>query len=311
MRKLAWLLVGLALVGCNNTEELEKKVGELEKSLEAEKDERTDLAKKVETLTTELATVRDTANKVDEIVKSQKRTMDVIVSRSTLANTPTKREPDKAKTYSVPIDGAPIDGPLDAKVTLVWAYEYQCPYCERSRTAIADVRKKYGNDLRVVYKQFVVHSTTAMASALAACAAGKQRKFPKLDKLLWDEGYLGYKVDRQYGMSKCWETTDGCPVVLGFARTAGLEPTRFKADMKACETVVNDGMRELTALGVTGTPSFFINGRFMTGAQTSYALSTLIDEELKKANDRIQLGSSKANYYKEWVIDRGQKTLDP
>ena len=307
MRKLA--AVYLVALGCG-TEELEKKVTDLEKSLVIAKEEQDELAKKIETLSTELATVRETANKVDEIQRNQKRTMDVLVSRSTVANAPVRKEPDKAKTYSVSIDGAPVEGAADAKVTLVWAYEYQCPYCERTRTAIADVRKKYGNDLRVVYRQFVVHTQTAMPMSLAACAAGKQRKFAKLDQLLWEEGYLGYQIDSSsYG--KCWTGSDGCPVVIGFARKAGLDINRFKADMKACETVVNDGMRELQTLGVSGTPSFFINGRFMTGAQTSYALSILIDEELKKASDRIQLGSSKASYYKEWVIGRGQKTLDP
>lgn len=313
MRYVALVLfAAVATVGCGRTEELEQKVAELETALEAEKDEREELEKKLASLTTEIAAVRDTANEVDEILKTQKRTMDVLVSRSTVATAPAKRpEPDPAKTYSVPIDAAPVEGPADAKVTLVWAYEYQCPHCERVRDTLAGLRKKYGNDLRIVYKQFVVHGATAMPSALAACAAGKQKKFPRLDKLLWEEGYLGRRIDTAYGISKCWETADGCPVVSGFARQAGLDLTRFQADMRACATVVEDGMRQLQSLGVAATPSFFINGRYLSGAQPATAFEAVIDEELGRANDRIQLGSSKATYYKEWVIDRGHKTLDP
>src|SRR5689334_1455239 len=62
-------------------------------------------------------------------------------------------EPDRSKTYSVPVDNDPFDGPADAKVTVVKAYDYQCPYCEKVRPAMDELRQKYGNDVRVVYKQ--------------------------------------------------------------------------------------------------------------------------------------------------------------
>jgi len=87
---------------------------------------------------------------------------------------PARAEPDRAKTYAVPIDGDPFDGPADAKITLVKAYDYACPYCEKVRPTMKDLRAKYGNDLRVVYKQLVVHPRNAMASALGFCGQGLQ-----------------------------------------------------------------------------------------------------------------------------------------
>jgi len=81
---------------------------------------------------------------------------------------PQRVEPDRQKTYSMPIEGDPVDGPADAKVTLVKAYDYACPYCEKVRDTMDELRKKYGNDLRIVFKQFVVHPQVATASALAA-----------------------------------------------------------------------------------------------------------------------------------------------
>ena len=100
---------------------------------------------------------------------------------------PQRAEPDRAKTYSMPVDNDPVDGPADAKVTLVKAYDYACPYCEKVRGTMDDLRKKYGNDLRVVFKQFVVHPQIATAPALAVCAANKQGKFLQMDQLLWDK----------------------------------------------------------------------------------------------------------------------------
>lgn len=225
-------------------------------------------------------------------------------------------EPDRAKTYSVPVDGDPFDGPADAKVTLVKAYDYACPYCERVRDTMDELRKKYGNDLRVVYKQFVVHPQVATAGALAFCAAAKQGKAHEMDIALWDKGFKGHQFDKdasgEGGASqKCWESEAGCPVVLGFAKEIGLDEAKMKADMKSCQQLIQKDMRDLQALGVGATPSFFVNGRFMSGAMPIDNFTALVDEELKKANETIQKeGIPAAQYYQKVIVERGQKTLD-
>ncbi len=220
-------------------------------------------------------------------------------------------EPDRAKTYSVPVDGDPFDGPADAKVTLVKAYDYACPYCEKVRDTMDELRKKYGNDLRVVYKQFVVHPQVATAGALAVCAAAKQGKAHEMDVALWEKGFKGRQFDKDDGTTKCWESPNGCPIVLGFAKDIGLNQDKFKTDMKDCVQLMQKDMRELQTLGVGATPSFFVNGRFMSGAMPIENFQALIDEELKKANDTIQKeGIPAAQYYQKVVVERGQKTLD-
>jgi protein-disulfide isomerase len=225
-------------------------------------------------------------------------------------------EPDRAKTYSMPVDGDPFDGPADAKVTIVKAYDYACPYCERVRDTMDQLRKKYPNDVRVVYKQFVVHPQVATAGALAFCAASKQGKAHEMDVALWEKGFKGRNFDKDVagegGQSqKCWESAGGCPVVVGFAKDLGLDETKFKADMKSCQSQIQKDMRELQALGVGATPSFFINGRFMAGAMPMDNFVQLVDEELKKANEIIQKENiPAAQYYQKVVVERGQKTLD-
>jgi len=261
----------------------------------------------------------DTKNlerKVDAIDKK----LDDLIKRggvgAAAAQRPSRPEPDRSKTYAVPVDGDPTDGPADAKVTLVKAYDYACPFCERVRGPMEELRKKYGNELRIVYKQFVVHPQVATAGALAVCAANKQGKFMEMDRLLWDKGFKGRQFDKdapaeQGGQSqKCWESKDGCPVVGGFAKELGLNEDKFKADMKDCQQLIQKDMRDLQQLGVGATPSFFINGRFLSGAMPIDTFAQIIDEELKKANEKIQAGTPQAKYYDEWVVNKGLKTLE-
>jgi protein-disulfide isomerase len=218
---------------------------------------------------------------------------------------PPRNEPDRSKTYSVPIAGDAFDGPADAKITVVKAYDYACPYCERVRPTMDELHKKYGQDIRVVYKQLVVHPQTAMTGALAYCAAAKQGKGKQMDALIWDKSFKA----RKYDADQCW-TQGNCEGVNSFAQELQLDVNKFKEDMKGCMTVVNQDMKDLQRLGVGATPAFFINGRFISGAVPIDNFITVIDEELKKANERIQQGTAKAQYYQQWVVDKGLKTLE-
>ncbi|MBK7540135.1 MAG: thioredoxin domain-containing protein [Myxococcales bacterium] len=94
------------------------------------------------------------------------------------------------------VEGNPFKGPADAKVTIVKGYEYACFYCEKVRSTMEEIVKKYGADVRIVYKQFVVHPQTATAPALAACAAHKQGRFEQMDKLLWDKVFSSKNFDK-------------------------------------------------------------------------------------------------------------------
>jgi len=274
MKSLVLLLAALSVTACQqDTKNLERKVDELNK-------------------------------KMDQLIASGGRPGAAGQQR------PQRPEPDRAKTYAVPVDGDPFDGPADAKVTLVKAYDYACPYCEKVRDTMEELRKKYSNDLRIVFKQFVVHPQVATAGALAFCAAAKQGKAIQMDTALWDKGFKGRSFDKDEGSQHCWESPNGCPVVAGFAQELGLDVNKFKNDMKECNAQTQKDMRELQALGVGATPSFFINGRFISGAMPIENFTALIDEELKKANERVQQGTPAAQYYQQWVIDKGLKTLE-
>ncbi|MGN6110373.1 MAG: DsbA family protein [Kofleriaceae bacterium] len=267
----------------------------------------------------------DTKNierKIDDLNKK----IDALVARGgagagVAQQRPQRPEPDRAKTYGVPIDGDAFSGPADAAVTVVKAYDYACPYCERVRTTMDDLIKKYEGNVRVVSKQLVVHPRNAMAGALAFCAASKQGKHKEMDRLIWDKGFNVRQMDMSDvpaaegstdpKPSKCWETEEGCKNVVSYANELQLDVNKFKADMKGdCMALVQKDMRELQQFGVSATPSFFINGRFIAGAVGIEQFSAVIDEELKKANERIQQGTPRAQYYQQWVVEKGLKSLE-
>ncbi len=274
------------------------------------------LERKNQELTAELMTARTNAR----LLEVQNKALATAVQAQVAIGSappfrPRRREPESAKTYAVAIANAPVVGPADAKITIVMAGEYACPYCEKARATLADLRQKYGKDLRIVYRQFVVHPNTANAPAYASCAANKQRTFEAMDTLLWEKGFKPRQFDVAVTLpdgttQPCWTTTDGCPIVLGFAKQLGLNLTRFKSDMRTCEAEVSDAQRELaSSFGIGATPAFFINGRYLAGAMPIDVFSKIIDEEAGKADTRIKRGTKRAKYYQQWVLDVGEQTV--
>jgi protein-disulfide isomerase len=210
---------------------------------------------------------------------------------------PAPPEPNPAVTYSVPVNGSVFVGPADAPVTIVFAFDYACPYCYRVRPTVAELHKKFGANLRIVYKHFIVHPQTATIAALAACAAAKQDKFIEMDELLWERGFMkgGYTAD----------------LFLTLADELHLDRKRFLADQagEACKAQLADDMSILQKLAMNGTPGFFINGRFLGGAQPIEAFTKLVDEELARANKRIAAGTPAAGYYQKYVVELGETSV--
>ncbi|WP_428267405.1 DsbA family protein [Haliangium sp.] len=210
---------------------------------------------------------------------------------------PRRRRPDPTLTYAVPIDGSPFEGRADAKVTIVKGFEFACPFCERSRATIEQIRRHYGDDVRIVYKHYIVHPQIATIPAQAACAADAQGAFSAMKDAIWE---YGYKAGRNLGRDN----------MVRIARRLKLDMRRFRSALDGpCVERVQRDQALLSTLGVTGTPAFFINGRFLSGAQPFPAFQTLIDEELAKANEAIGTqGIAPGDYY-EHVVTNGRNKL--
>lgn len=210
---------------------------------------------------------------------------------------PRPQGPDPAKVYAVGVDGAPAIGPDTAPVTIVIAYEYACPWCNRQRQAFAKVREAYGDDVRFVFRPFVVHDP-ATDSSLAACAAARQGHFAEVNDALWANVFDKRAFDRTS--------------VEAAAAVPGIDAARLRADMDGdCKGWVEEERASLLALGVYATPQVWINGRPVPGGYKPLeGLKPLLDEELARAKQRIAAGTPAKDYYREWVMNKGLRKVE-
>jgi Na+/H+ antiporter NhaA len=162
-----------------------------------------------------------------------------------------------------------IRGPVDALVTLVEYGDFQCPYCGQAEEVIRQLLIEQGDDLRYVWRHLPLEDVHANAqlAAEATEAAGAQGKFWHMhDELLAHQDALRPRD------------------LVETAERIGLDVDRFREDLRKREFAprVAEDVDEADRSGVTGTPTFFINGRRHFGA---YDLATLT-REVKVARAR-------------------------
>jgi protein-disulfide isomerase len=176
--------------------------------------------------------------------------------------------PDPTRVHTIRIDGAPTKGPETAPVTIAEFSEFQCPFCLKVGPTIKKIEDVYKGQVRIVWKHLPLSMhKNAVDAALAAEAARSQNKFWEYhDKLFANQDKLEVESLKQY------------------AKELQLDMERFEIDRLNPENrkKVEADMAEARALGINSTPSFFINGRYVRGAQPFEVLAKVIDEELTK-----------------------------
>ncbi|MFV8749198.1 DsbA family protein [Nannocystaceae bacterium ST9] len=183
-------------------------------------------------------------------------------------------EPDPAVNYAIPIgEGRPIKGKPEALVTIVEWSDFECPYCSKVNPTLKQIETDYPDKVRVVFRQqpLPMHKN-APAAAKAALAANRQGKFWEMhDKLFAAAG------QKQLGPDVA--------AYEGFATELGLDVAKFKTDFAdpALDVMIKEDQQVAMQFGGGGTPSFFINGRPLSGARPYEQFKAVIDEELVKA----------------------------
>ena len=161
---------------------------------------------------------------------------------------------------------SPRYGNADAAIEIIEFSDFQCPYCTRGAATIDQVKEKYGDQVTVVFRHFPLdfHDNAHRAAQASECAQEQGKFWEFHDALFANQSALAE------------------PDLIRYATDTGNDMTKFNeclASGRHVETVDQD-MKEGTTAGMTGTPGFFINGRFLNGAQPLEAFVEIIDAEL-------------------------------
>jgi protein-disulfide isomerase len=184
-----------------------------------------------------------------------------------------------------------VRGAREPLVTIVEYSDFQCPFCARIEPTLDRIVEDYEGKVRVVWKDFpLAFHDNAVPAALAAREARAQGRFWEMQRHLFaNQGAL----DRA-GLEKA-------------AAAVGLDLPRFRAalDRPDGRAQVEADVAAAARLGVRGTPTFFINGRRLVGAQPYERWKVILDEEVRKAEGLLAKGTPRAKLYE--VLMKGAR----
>jgi protein-disulfide isomerase len=211
-------------------------------------------------------TLDDVAPQIERSLTEQARTeREAELQRQLRAQRPVRvtLAPPRA-VLTVPAD-APALGPEKAPVTIVGFMDYQCPYCHRSQAVVDELVARYRGKVRLVHQDFLLGRPRSLPAARAARCAGDQGRF-------WE--YHRNLLTAPGDMSDDDLRSRAAALKLDGARFASCLAARSHDE--AIQTAVAAGQE----LGITGTPTFFVNGRRLVGARPIEDFQELIDAEL-------------------------------
>lgn len=163
---------------------------------------------------------------------------------------------------------APSKGPAGAPVEIVEFSDFQCPYCLRAHATVDQVLAAYGDRIHFVYRHFPLpsHPNARPAAEASACAAEQDKFWPYHDRLFAQPSKLSDADLKQHAVE------------------LGLDAAKFNAcvDGRKYKGLVDADMKEADDAGVNATPTFFINGRVVSGALPFESFKRIIDDELSQ-----------------------------
>jgi protein-disulfide isomerase len=164
----------------------------------------------------------------------------------------------------------PALGRASAPVTLIEFSDFQCPFCQRVAPTLKRVRETYGDKVRIVWKDFPltqIHPQAFKAGEAAHCAGDQGKYWEYHDRLFANQQALQPEELKKH------------------ATDLGLDGAAFATclDSSKYGERVRDGVAEGTRLGVNSTPTIYVNGRQLSGAQPYETFVAVIDEELARA----------------------------
>ena len=174
-------------------------------------------------------------------------------------------------------DNSPSLGPIDSRVTIIEFADFQCSYCRQSQSAIKQLVRDFGKEVRLIFKHFPLDAhSQGMSAARAAFCAGRQGHF-------WEYH------DKLFSLQRVDSAN-----LRNTAETLKLDLTQFDACVNSDESreAVAKDKREGSRWGITSTPTFVVNGKILPGAIDFETFKSLVERELTSVRTTSRLVES-------------------
>jgi protein-disulfide isomerase len=218
----------------------------------------------------EEAQVREQIRSYLQNQKLQTRREAFLESLRSQAKVVVNLKPPPVLRVDVKSDGAPFKGKANAPVTIVEFTDFHCPFCKAALPTLTQIESRYGDKVRIVFRDFPIdslHPGARKGHEAARCANEQGKFWPYHDKLFANAPKASPEDLKTY------------------AKEVGLNVAAFEKCFSSGkhQGAVQKDVEEGNRVGVTGTPAFFINGRMVSGAQPLDAFARVIDDELAHA----------------------------
>lgn len=178
----------------------------------------------------------------------------------------------------VALDPKRLRGNPNAPITIVEFSDYQCPYCRQAEPTVKTLLAKYGDKVRLSYRDFPLTSLhpQAMIAAEASRCAEEQGKFWEYH----DQLFTAQALDKN--------------ALVDYARNLKLDTSQFESCLNSekYKSEIEADEQAGRSVGVNGTPGFFVNGISISGAKPETEFASVIDDELGRTGNLAQATAS-------------------
>lgn len=200
----------------------------------------------------------------------------------------------KSETANTDFEGNPFEVQADdyvkgegtEGVTLIEYADFECPACAAFFPQLNQLEQEYGDEVQIVFRHFPLNSIhpNATAAHRASIAAGNQGAFWEMHDLLYQNQFTW--AANTSGLT----VSDAADVFEGYAEDLGLDIEQFRADVNAEETsnIITRGKDSANQLGVTGTPTLFLNGERISTTASYEELRILVAAAIDEANQSAE-----------------------
>ncbi|GAB5494327.1 MAG: hypothetical protein Phog2KO_45420 [Phototrophicaceae bacterium] len=187
---------------------------------------------------------------------------------------PQPQQPTAGQRFEISVDDDPAIGSIDAPIVFIEFSDFRCPYCGQFATETFEpLLEEYGEYIYFVYRDFAILGPESINAAIASECADDQDAFWNYHDLLFAN-----------------QSTLNRTIYINIAEDLNLDVDTFIGciDNQTHLEEVQSDSNTAQQIGASGTPTFFINGRFVSGAQPFDVFARIIEEELETAGIEIE-----------------------